>query len=279
MKRIVTIALVALALNQARSQNYEKRPWMALENRLGLAVGIGSVTYLDKNSSPLVYQSKPKNVRLFYNLETNHFLFSVDLDMRVGGNNPKHVSNRNLLFLEEDYKGNKEEKRFPAGGSWMAGRVSLGAFYKIASTQESTFKVAVGGRVCNDLFYPQGWTSGGLMNALSFSPEAWTQHWIDRHHSFTASARLPLITRLTRLPYANTVSAPDKSTVQGFFRHSAWQGPAKFLAPTVTLGYHYQFNSHWGAGLQYEWGWYNVAVPQTMRAVNQAFLANFFHQL
>jgi hypothetical protein len=124
MKSILTlVALLVTGLSHA--QDYENRPWMPLENRIGLALGIGSFTYLDKNSSPLVYQSKPKNLRLFYNLESNTFLFSVDLDVRLGSNSPKYHKDRTLYFQEEDYKGKKEDKKFPAGGSFMAGKISL----------------------------------------------------------------------------------------------------------------------------------------------------------
>lgn len=272
------LAVALFTLTIIRAQDYQKRPWMPLENRVGLALGIGSVTYLDKNTSPLVYQSRPKNLRLFYNLESNRFLFSVDVDLKLGSTSPKYHSGRTLFFRELDYKGKDEEKKFPAGGSFLAGKISLGAFYKIASTQESTFKVAVGGRVMNELFYPQGWTTAGLFNALSFSPEAWTQHRIDDRHSLTALVRLPLITRLTRLPYDNTVSAPNQNLVGGFFKHSQWVGLSKFLSPAFGLGYNYQINQKWGAGLNYEWSWYNIRTPQTMKAVNQSLLASFHHQ-
>src|SRR6187402_351525 len=112
MKLIFTYAVILMTGVSALAQDYDKRPWMPLENRIGLAMGIGSVTYLDKNSSPLVYQSRPKNLRLFYNLESNTFLFSLDLDVRMGGNAPKYHGDRTLFFQEEDYKGNKEDKKF-----------------------------------------------------------------------------------------------------------------------------------------------------------------------
>jgi hypothetical protein len=277
MKLRLTFAVLLIA-GLARAQDYENRPWMPLENRVGLAVGIGSVAYLDRNSSPLIYESKPKNVRLFYALESNTFLFSLDLDVRMGGTVAKHHKNRTVYFQEEDYKGKKEDKKFPVGGSFLAGKVSLGAYYKIPSTQESTFKVAVGGRIMNEMFYPQGWTSGGMFNALSLSPEAMTQHRVDEHHQFSASVRVPLVARLSRLPYDNTVSAPEKNQVQGFFRNSEWAGPGKFLAPAMTLGYNYQINTHWGAGLNYELGWYNIQTPQPMKAVSKSMLANFHVQ-
>lgn len=277
LKLITFLCLAETAVAQA--QDYEKRPWMPLENRIGLALGIGSVTYLDKNTSPLIYRSQPRNVRLFYNLETNHFLFSMDLDMRVGGNGPKYHPNRTLFFEEEDYTGKKEEKKFPAGGSLMAGRLSLGAFYKISSTQESTFKIAVGGRLTNELFYPQGWTVSGLFNALSLAPEAIAQHRVDHHHSFTANLRIPLVTLLARAPYDNTVSVPGKTMVGGFLSRADWAGPRKYFAPAIGLGYNYQINPKWGAGLNYEFGWHAISPAQTFRAVSQAFLANFYHQL
>jgi hypothetical protein len=277
MKSVLTlVALFVTGLSHA--QDYENRPWMPLENRIGLALGIGSFTYLDKNSSPLVYQSKPKNLRLFYNLESNTFLFSVDLDVRLGSNAPKYHKDRTLYFQEEDYKGKKEDKKFPAGGSFMAGKISLGAYYKIPSTQESTFKVAVGGRIMNELFYPQGWNSAGMFNALSISPEGLMQHRVNEYHQFTASVRIPVAALLTRLPYDNTVSAPDKKQAKGFFNNSSWEGPTKFIAPALTMGYNYQINTHWGAGLNYELGWYNIQTPQQMKALSQSILANFHHQ-
>ncbi|HEX8039344.1 MAG TPA: hypothetical protein VF490_09335, partial [Chryseosolibacter sp.] len=275
--KLTTMICLAVA-GMAQAQDYQKRPWMPLENRIGVAMGIGSLTYLDKNTSPLIYRSQPKNLRLFYNLETNHFLFSMDLDLKVGGNAPKYSPERTMFFREEDLSGNTEDKKFPAGGSFLAGRVSMGAFYKISSTQESTFKVAVGGRIMNELFYPRGWTVGGLMNALSLSPEALTQHRVDEHHSFTASVRIPLVALVARPPYDNTVSAPDKSAAGGFLGHSSWVGPSKYLAPALGISYNYQINQKWGAGLNYEFGWYKVAQGETFRAMNQSFLANVYHQ-
>jgi hypothetical protein len=278
MRLILSLTLLILCAVRTEAQDYVKRPWMPLESRIGLALGIGSVTYLDKNSSPLIYHSRPKNLRIFYNLESNSFLFSVDLDVRMGSNAPKYHRDRTLFFQEEDYKGKQEDKKFPAGGSFLAGRISLGAYYKISSTQESTFKVAVGGRIMNELFYPQGWNTGGIFNALSFSPEALTQHRVNEHHQFTASVRIPLLVRLSRLPYDNTVSAPDKNQLQGFFRNSTWVGPTKFLAPAMSIGYNYQLTTRWSAGLNYEFGWYNMQTPQQMKAISQSILANFHHQ-
>lgn len=278
MKHNFLLTLILLATLSSQGQDYQSRPWMALENRVGLALGIGSVTYLDQNSSPLIYTTKPKNLRLFYNLETNHFLFALNLDVRMGTTQPKYHKNRILYFREEDYKGKTEDKKFNAGGTFLAGRASVGVFYKISSTQESTFKVAVGGTIVNELFYPQGWTTAGLFNALSLSPEALVQHRVNGHNSFQASLRIPVATNLTRLPYDNTVSMPNKSVFKGFFDNATWTGPKSFLAPTMSLSYNYQINSHWGAGLNYELGWYNIRQPQPMKATTQSLLANFYHQ-
>ena len=130
----------------------------------------------------------------------------------------------------------------------------------------------------NELFYPQGWNTGGMFNALTLSPEVWTQHRINDHHSFTASVRIPVLTRLTRLPYDNTVSAPEKNQVQGFFRNSSWVSLKEFLAPAITVGYNYQINSRWGTGLNYEFGRYNIRQSQSMKAISHSLLANVYHQ-
>ena len=274
-----TLTLAALLITAlAHAQESQNTPWMSLENRIGLALGIGSVKYVDKNSSPLAYQSRPKICGSF---TTSKAIRSCSLSIwrrKWEATTARDHQNRTIYFQEEDYKGNKKDKKFPVGGSFMAGRISLGAYYKISSTQESTFKVAVGGRIMNELFYPQGWTSGGMFNALSLSPEAWTQHRVNDYHQFTALVRIPIVARLSRLPYDNTVSAPDHTQVQGFFRNSSWVSPKKFLAPAVALNYNYQIDTGWGTGLNYELSWYNIRTPQQMKALSQSLLANFHHQ-
>jgi len=277
MKILLSLAATMLVC-ALQAQENDERPWMPLESRIGIAVGLGSVSYLDNNSSPLIYRSRPANLRLFYNLESNKFLFSADLDLKRGSNSPKYHQGRTLFFREEDYKGEAEENKFDAGGSFMSGRFSLGFFYKIPSTQLSTFKVAIGVRAMDEMFYPQGWTTGGLFNAISFSPEAWTQHRADDKHSFTASVRLPLVAYVTRLPYDNTVSRPGETILGGFFNNSEWSLPDKFLAPAMTVGYNFQISQRWGAGLNYEFTWYNIQEPQAMKAVNHSFHGFFHHQ-
>ncbi|HMQ61482.1 MAG TPA: hypothetical protein PKE06_12490 [Flavilitoribacter sp.] len=267
-----------MAISITRAQDLPMRRWMPTHNRIGLALGIGTVTYQDKNTSPLIYRSRPTSLRLFYNLESDRFLFSVDLDLKLGSTAPKYHPGRILYFQEADYEGNAEDKKFPAGGTLLAGRLGLGAYYKVAAAKESALKLAVGARVSNELFYPQGWTSSGMFNALSLGPEMLTQYRANDHHSFSASVRLPMTALLARLPYDNTVSSPNKTQTGGFFSRSQWVGLKKFAAPTLTLGYNYQFNPHWGAGLNYELGWYRIEQPQTMKAVNSSFLANFYHQ-
>jgi hypothetical protein len=256
----------------------DARPWMSRENRIGISVGIGTHTFLDQNTSPLIYQSKPKNVRLFYQLESKDVLVTVDIDVKMGALKPKHQQNRTLLFEEENYKGEKETKKFPAGGSFLGAKVSVGGFYKLKSTQESTFKVVAGLSVTNEMFYPQGWTSSGLLNALSFAPKAIVQHRVNAHNKFTTSLRLPLVSRITKLPYHNSVSHPNEGQVSGFFKNSVWAGPEKFIAPELSIAYEFLFSNRWGTGLTYDLNWYNVTTENQFKALSQVVRANVYHQ-
>ncbi|HEY0653093.1 MAG TPA: hypothetical protein VGD65_08190 [Chryseosolibacter sp.] len=275
MKRITLILLLAPFSLAAQE---DSRPWMARENRIGLSIGIGTHRFLDQNTSPLIYQSKPKNVRLFYQLESKDLVVTFDVDVKMGGLQPKNNPNRMLVFEEEDYKGKKETKKFPAGGSFLGAKVSLGAFYKIRSTQESTFKVAAGLSVTNELLYPQGWTSSGMMNALSFAPKALVQHRINNSNKVTASMRLPVVARVTRLPYHNSVSHPESGQVSGFFKNSQWTSLGHFLAPDLSIGYEYLFSSRWGTGLTYDLNWHNVTTENQFKALSHYVRANIYHQ-
>src|SRR4051812_29796111 len=215
MKRLLLL-LCLTAPGVAGMAQDDTRAWMPLESRIGLAIGMGTQTFLDSNTSPLVYQSKAKNIRVFYQLESNDVLINFDIDLKVGGLNSVTNKQRMLLFEEENYKGEKQTKKFPAGGSFLSAKVSLGGYYKIKSTQESTFKVAVGFRLANEMFYTQGWTTGGLMNALTLAPQAITQHRVNEFHKFSAAVRLPIIAYVTRPPYHNSVSRPNTNHLKGF---------------------------------------------------------------
>ena len=274
MKFTFTAVMLATAFTVGCAQENER--WMPFQNKIGVALGIGSMTYLDKNASPLVYTTKPKNVRLFYNLETTNFLFSVDVDFKIGSTVAKYHRDRTLLFYEQDYKGKNEEKKFPVGGSLMAARISLGGFYKLSSS--SNTRVALGGKVMNELFYPQGWTTPGLFNALSLSPEVLVQQRLDDRNSLTAHARVPLVTWLTRLNYDNTVSAPNSTQLRSFFKNSEWVTANRFVSPAVGIDYNYHINNKWGAGLSYEFVWYSITTPQPMKGVSQSLLANIYRQ-
>lgn len=267
-----------MAITITRAQDGLPRQWMPAHSRIGLALGISTVTYQDKNASPLIYRSRPKNLRLFYCLESDHFLFAVDLDLKLGGTAPKYHPDRTLYFQEEDYEGKAEEKKFPAGGALLAGRLSVGAYYKISPELDAPFKVAAGARLSEELFYPQGWTSAGLFNALSLSPEVRAQYRMNDRHVFAAAARLPVAALVARLPYDNTVSMPGKTQLGGFLGRTRWAGISRFAAPAFSLGYNVQLNSSWGAGLNYDFGWHRIEQPRTMKAVSNSILANFYHQ-
>jgi hypothetical protein len=256
----------------------DTRPWMPLESRIGIAIGIGTQTFLDNNTSPLVYRSKPKNLRLFYQLESNDLLVNFDIDVKMGGLKPLTDQDRMLVFEEENYKGEKQTKKFPAGGSFLAAKISLGGYYKVKSTQESTFKVAVGLRVANEMFYPQGWTTSGLMNLLSLAPQAITQHRANEYHKFTAAVRLPLIAYITRPPYHNSVSHPNTNQLKGFFSNSQWSGIGEFTAPEVSFAYDYQLSTRLGTGVTYDINWYQVTTESKFRAMSQFVRASIYNQ-
>src|SRR5687768_3518661 len=107
MKRILlTLCLITRGVIGIAQE--DARPWMPLESRIGIAIGIGTQTFLDNNTSPLVYRSKPKNLRLFYQLESNDLLVNFDIDVKMGGLKPLTEQDRMLVFEEENYKGEKQ---------------------------------------------------------------------------------------------------------------------------------------------------------------------------
>ncbi|RAW02699.1 hypothetical protein [Pseudochryseolinea flava] len=272
------ITLLLLCLFWKVSAQETAPPWMPMQNCIGLAIGLGTVSWLDKNSSPIDYTSKPKHVRLFYNLEVKSMLFTVDFDIKLGGMRAKHLAQRMVYFQEENYKGKKEDKKFPVGASFLAGKLSFGAYYKMKQSASAEFRVAPGIKLSNEMFYPQGWVSSGLFNAISFSPAANVQHRIDAEHDVTATVSLPVATYLARLAYHNTVSAPNKSLIEGFIRNSAWAGLGRFFSPAAELQYHYQFHNHIGTSLTYGFNYYLIEQSQPMRATSHTFLAGIHNQ-
>lgn len=264
--RLTLLLMTVWSLGDAQETHDEKS---VVRNRIGIALGIGHVRWTDKNNSPLTYKSVPKNVRLFYNLETDDAIITVDLDVRMGGLKSKEHPDRTIFFREEDYKGKKEDKKFPVGGGLLAAKFSIGAFYKTSNDV-----TAVGIRMQEEMFYPQGWVSSGMFNAISFTP-AFLAQKIDNRHQLSATLHLPGIAYTTRLPYHQTVSAPNKTLLEGFFRNASWKGPGGYTPFGLALNYYYQEEESWGIGGTYELNSYSIRDPERMKSLSNALLFHY----
>jgi hypothetical protein len=273
------ILFVLLLIPLASSGQENRNPWMDRENRIGISIGIGTVTFREKNTSPLVYRSRPPGLRLFYQLETNNTIITADLELKAGPMRPKRFPDRTLVFEEEDYKGNKQIKKFPVRGSFLGARVSVGGYYKIRSTQLSTFKTAAGIRFSNQMAYPQGWTTTGVFNALSIAPAAIVQHEINEDHRLASGLSVPVLTRLTRIPYHGSISYPNTGTTGGFFRNPTWATLPGFIAPSFNLSYDYTFNESFGAGLNYQRDHVFIRGSSPLRYSAQSLSPQFYYQL
>ncbi len=71
------------------------------------------------------------------------------------------------------------------------------------------------------------------------------------------------------LPYHQTVSAPNKTLLEGFFRNASWKGPGGYTPFGLALNYRYQKDENWGIGGTYELNSYSIRDPEPNEVTQQ----------
>ena len=261
MKQIIAGLLLIASATAAQAQRSTMR----------MGVGYQRTWMVDKQASPLKYQSSEKTFSLEYHRRGAKSKFNVGLTGSMGAFFPTGFENRK--FYDPGYNADGSPKRDSSSmtGTLYTGRFSLGYTRKMhGGTAKNDLQSSsyLGGSVSNQLFYSDNIVRTGWLNASTFNADYLRDFQFKSKHLVEFKISIPLFGIATRLPYHNTVSSPrSESDIKTFFRRgSRFTTLADLQNLRVSVGYTYAASKKLGIGVQYfgQWLRYSKEEPVTL---------------
>lgn len=265
MKKIVTILPVIIFLSGAIQ---------AQKNQFQIGIGYQRTWMVDKQASPLKYQTSEKTFSLGYFHTGSKEKFNVQINGALGDFFPTGYKNRQLYNPGYNSDGTNKKDSFPFAGTLYNARVKIGYLtnvsngYSVIGKENLYSNNYIGTSLNNQLFYSDNFVRTGWFNSSSVNAEYEHAAVYNTKHSFNIKISIPLFARNTRLPYHNTISSPDGDNgIKAFFNQGsrfAWFG--NFQNIQLDAGYEYAVSNHVGMGIHYSGQWlhYNYEKPITL---------------
>ena len=108
------------------------------------------------------------------------------------------------------------------------------------------------------------------MNTASFSLLYQTYRQWGTRHRLTLDASLPLLSAISRIPYANVISEPDRSNVEAFFETTPRLSFTRLINPRLSLAYRLAISPRVALQASYRFGWLRYPDPQLIRTASHS---------
>ncbi|GAB3319495.1 hypothetical protein GCM10027299_12040 [Larkinella ripae] len=154
-------------------------------------------------------------------------------------------------------------------------RASFELEYRRLVHQSSHRKTWLGVGIHDTFGYADGlalttWT----MNSAALSVLYQTSLQLGRKSTIDVQASLPVLAAVSRMPYSNVVSKPNRSEAATFFDGTRLTTVTRFLNPQLGMGYRFDLSQRLAFRADYRYGWLRYSEPRAIRtAVHTASLS------
>lgn len=235
----------------------------AQQNKFTIGLGYQRNWMVDKQASPLKYQTSEKTFSIGYDHNNRKSIFNAQINGALGSFFPTGFQNRKMYNPGYNNDGTPKTDSFPIPGTLYNGRIKV-SYLRQTTTGSNTIGKEklysnnyVGGSINNQLFYSDNIVRTGWLNSSSVNAEYMHTGLLNTKHLFSFKISLPLFARNTRLPYNNTVSSSTgESNIKTFFKQGsrfAWLG--SFQNIQIDASYEYSFSNHFSMGIKYFGQW------------------------
>lgn len=236
---------------------------LAQQNKFTLGIGYQRTWMLDKQASPLKYQSSEKTFSLGYSHSGNKSFFQADINGALGDFFPTGFFNRKWYNPSYNDDGTPKQDSGLLMGKLYNARIKMSYLRATTNGYNTIGKNKLyshnyaGASLGNQLFYSDNIVRTGWLNSTSFNAEAMHTAVLNTKHLFSIKLSIPLFARNTRLPYHNSISSTDgESNLATFFKQGsrfAWL--ADFQNIQIDASYEYSLNKNLNLGLHYFGQW------------------------
>jgi hypothetical protein len=202
------------------------------------------------------------------------------VELRLQGNlgsyAPAAYPNDHIYFKELEEDGSVKETKVPTKGSMISPTVKLGYWYALGNADKLQF--SAGAAITEQLLYPQGFVTAGLMNMVSLSPQLRVTYAAGTRHQFEANLSTAVLGLVTRPPYHGTLTQPNENLEGAFLKHNTrWQTLNKLQGVQAEVLYQYRMGLRTFAAASYQLNWLREKDPRPITMAESAYNLSFLY--
>ena len=243
------------------------------QGKVRIGFGYQRTWMIDRQASPLKYQSREKTFLLGYENTGAKSRLQAQLSGAFGPFFPTGFAGRRWYSTDYNPDGSPKQDSGLLIGTLYNARLKVGyareisSGYSVIGKEKFYSKRYLGASLNNQLFYTDNIVRTGWLNASSFNADYLYDITTRARHRFSFKLSIPLFSRNTRLPYHNTVSS---SSGEGNVRTVLKQGSRfawlrNFQNIHADAGYEFAVNSKVGLGFLYSGQWLHYNNEQPVR--------------
>jgi hypothetical protein len=247
----------------------------AQQHKFTVGLGYQRTWMLDKQASPLKYQTSEKTILLGYDHTGSKSVFGAQLSGALGSFFPTGFKGRQMYDPGYNDDGIPKQDSFNIPGTLYNGKIKLSYLrqatsgYNVIGKGKLYSHNYIGASLNNQVFYSDNIVRTGWINAASFNAEYLHTATLNNNHFFNLKISIPLFSQNTRLPYHNTISSPSgEGNLKTFFKQGskfAWL--ANFQSIQVDAGYEYSLSNRVSMGIRYFGQWLHYAKEKPINII------------
>lgn len=258
---------------------------VAQANKFQVGIGYQRTWLVDKQASPLKYQTSEKIFQLAYTHAGNKSKYGFEINGALGDFFPTGFAKRQLYDPSYNPDGSHKTDSVNLTGRWYNARIKINYLrktrtgYSVIGKDKLYSNNYAGASLNNQTFYTDNFVRTGWLSSSSLNAEYAHGALLNSKHQFSIGISIPLVAVNTRLPYHNSISSPsEESDIKTFFRKgSRFTWVAAFQNVQLHAGYEYSVSRSLGLGIQYfgQWLRYQQEQPITLFQNNIGVTASF----
>ena len=267
MNKFQKTLLAAGCLLAVNSMGFAQSKFGTPDAELSISYLRGTQKLHDLQASPMIYFTDYNGVNLDYKRLKGANRWEFGVNAKTGSMIAPALG--------------KREFQFEGGGDsfFLVPTQYFGevrASYLRLLTDKSSQESYLGLGLRDQIHYADGlamntWAMNQLTMAIRYS------HFIklgDRHQ-LAGDFQFPILALISRMPYSNVVSQPDKSQTFAFLENGKFTSAHQFQHPEIQIAYRYRLADRSSLSVSYNYDWMSYSQPQPIKKANHELALSY----
>ncbi|PSR52769.1 hypothetical protein AHMF7605_04145 [Adhaeribacter arboris] len=244
------------------------------KSTLQIAYTRSTFRFLDKQASPLVYHANLNGIALAYEHTAPKSRRYIKFQAGLGTALPKEHGAREFILSNTDFYGETTTVSVLHAPTLYLGQLEAGYLRRLQVKGNNQLFAGISLQEWIGYSDNIGFWSTWGMNSLALNAVLQYEKSFFPNQKFRIGASLPILALVSRMPYSNSISDPEKGDFRAFFAEgSHLTFVPQYQRINLDAAYQFRLNYHWQVGLAYDFNWQHYSQPRSIRAYQQAVSA------